>query len=81
MEKAKENGGPRWVSQVIYEYLRAKRDLVDQGKIGAGTLHNYLDTVQAFCEANEDELGTAGGIINWKRISKGLPKRRSYRRR
>lgn len=68
--------GLKWVQESILRYLAKEKERVYDRKLAPETLQTYFYSVKLFCDMNEEELGTAE--IKWKRLSRGLPKPRSY---
>jgi hypothetical protein len=66
LEKARKN--PQWAQDSIIVFLDFHKQRVRRKELAAGTLKNYYRAAKLFCEMND--LTT----INWKRISKGLPR-------
>lgn len=60
-----------WIFTNLVEYLRYQKERVEKKEISAGTVKNYFQAVKLFCEMNQIEL-------QWKRISRALPKVRRY---
>jgi len=68
-EKCKTD--PKWLANNIMRYLHFHRQRVEQRKISASTLSNYIKPIKLFCEQLEISLP-------WKRIMRGMPKGRRY---
>ncbi len=66
LEKAREN--PQWCQDSIMVFIDFHNQRVRRKELAAGTVKNYYRAAKLFCEMND--LTT----INWKRISKGLPR-------
>jgi integrase len=66
LNKAKQNGA-QWAQQSIMIFLDFHKERVRRKELAAGTLKNYYRAAKLFCEMNDLTL-------NWKRISKGLPR-------
>jgi hypothetical protein len=56
-----------WAQDSIMIFLDFHKERVRKKELAAGTLKNYYRAAKLFCEMNDLTL-------NWKRISKGLPK-------
>jgi hypothetical protein len=65
-KKARED--TQWCQDSIIVFLDFHKQRVRHKEIAAGTLKNYYRAAKLFCEMND--LTT----VNWKRISKGLPR-------
>src|SRR5918996_1803287 len=63
-----------WVSQQIMLYLDNEKQKVLRKEISAGTLKTLWTPIKTFCDAYVGDLPP----INWKRISKSMPKFRPY---
>ena len=68
-EKGKED--KNWVFNEIIKFLQFQKQRVEQGEIVGSTLKNFLKAIKLFCEVADIE-------INWKKITRGLPKVRRY---
>jgi len=66
LEKAGKN--VQWAQDSIIVFLDFHMQRVRRKELAAGTLKNYYRAAKLFCEMND--LTT----INWKRISRGLPR-------
>jgi hypothetical protein len=65
--KTKEN--PLWAQDWLMQFISFQLDRVDKDEISEATVPNYYNAVKLFCEMNDL-------ILNWKKISKGLPNRK-----
>jgi hypothetical protein len=63
-----KNNGVRWTQDSIINFINHHKQRVLRKELAAGTLNNYFMAVKLFCEMNDLT------VINWKRISRGLPK-------
>jgi hypothetical protein len=70
LDKAKEN--PQWAQESIIDFIDFHKKRVLKKELAAGTLMNFFQPIKLFCEMND--LTT----LNWKRLSKALPKAKSY---
>jgi hypothetical protein len=70
LDKAKEN--PHWAQETIIDFIDFHKKRVLNKELAAGTLLNFFQPIKLFCEMND--LTT----LNWKRLSKALPKVKSY---
>jgi hypothetical protein len=59
---------PKWANGQLIEFVLYQKERVYKGEIVYATIRNYLKTVKLFLEMNSDVP-----IVNWKRITKGLP--------
>jgi hypothetical protein len=57
----------QWSQDSIMKFLDFHKERVRRKELAAGTLKNYYRAAKLFCEMNDLTL-------NWKRISKGLPR-------
>lgn len=60
-----------WAFNNIVRFLQFQRRRVEQEEIAGSTLKNFLKAIKLFCEV-------ADITINWKKITRGLPKVRRY---
>jgi hypothetical protein len=78
LEKAKEEqevkGSRSWVQEEILLFLEFHKQRVTDKKIAAGTLKTLYQPIKVFCEMHDD----LAHAINTERITRGLPKARSY---
>jgi hypothetical protein len=65
LDKAKQN--IQWSQDSVMKFLDYHNERVRCKELAAGTLNNYYRVAKLFCEMNDL-------ILNWKRISKGLPR-------
>jgi hypothetical protein len=78
VQKAKEN--PQWAHDILINYVSHGKQRVNMKKdLAAGILQTVFRTIKLFYENNDLETttSTAAAPINWRRISKGLPKART----
>jgi hypothetical protein len=66
LDKARQD--IQWAQDSIMTFLDFHKQRVRRKELAAGTLKNYYRAAKLFCEMND--LTT----INWKKISKGLPR-------
>src|SRR5215212_8325303 len=66
LDNAKQMG-IQWAQDAIMIFLDFHKERVRSKELAAGTLKNYYRAAKLFCEMSDLTL-------NWKRISKGLPK-------
>jgi hypothetical protein len=67
LKKARWQNNIQWAQDSIMIFLDFHKERVRRKELAAGTLKNYYRAAKLFCEMNDLTL-------NWKRISKGLPK-------
>ena len=60
-----------WAFNNIVRFFQFQRERVEQGEIAGSTLKNFLKALKLFCEV-------ADITVNWKKITRGLPKVRRY---
>ena len=68
---SKVRSNPQWVQNSLIQFISAQKERVALGQISPGTITNYYKATKLFIEMNTD-----APIINWKRISRGLPRGR-----
>ena len=61
----------KWAFNIIINFLQFQKDRVEKEEITAATLRNFVKTIKLFCEM-------ADVPIQWKKITRGLPKSRKY---
>jgi len=64
--KAKQN--PQWAQCSLIQFISFQKHRVELGQISPSTIANYYKATKLFVEMNID-----APVINWKRISKGIP--------
>jgi hypothetical protein len=60
-----------WAFTNILKFMHSQKGRVEKKEITASTLRNYFKTVKMFCEVTDI-------IIQWKKITRGLPKGKRY---
>jgi hypothetical protein len=68
----KSQTDPKWANNKLMEFVLYQKERVYKNEIVYATIRNYLKTVKLFLEMNSDVP-----IVNWKRITKGLPSGKS----
>lgn len=63
--------GNNWVFKIILNFMLYQVNRVENKEIVASTIQNYLKSIKLLCELADIE-------IPWKRISRGLPRGKSY---
>lgn len=66
LSKAKQN--PQWAQNSLMQFITFQKERACSGKISYSTINNYYKATKLFLEMNTDSH-----IINWKKISRGLP--------
>jgi len=66
LDKTRQNGG-QWAQDSIMIFVDFHKERIRRKELAADTLKNYYRAAKLFCEMNDL-------ILNWKRISKGLPR-------
>jgi integrase len=70
LQRSQEEGGD-WVFSSILGFMRYQLERHNRKEIAGSTVRNYLKSIKLFCEM-------ADISINWKKISRGLPKGKNY---
>jgi hypothetical protein len=70
LDKTREN--PQWAQAKIIDFIDFHKKRVLRKELAAGTLTNFFLAAKLFCEMNDITT------INWKRLSRALPKAKSY---
>lgn len=70
--KTKSQTNPKWANSKLMDFVLYQKERVYKNQIVYATIRNYLKTVKLFLEMNSDVP-----IVNWKRITKGLPSGKS----
>ena len=65
------NEGNQWVFNNILKFMQFQLERVNKKEITGSTIVNYLKSIKLYCEM-------ADISINWKKISRGLPKGKNY---
>lgn len=66
LEKAKQN--PQWAQHSLMQFMTLQKERARKGEISYSTIANYYKATKLFVEMNSD-----APIINWKRITRGIP--------
>jgi integrase len=64
---------PKWFQECFMKFIVYQKERVNRKEISEGTIGNYYKAVKLFCEMNFDQP-----TINWKRITRGLPRARRF---
>jgi len=60
-----------WIVSKIITFLQYQKSRVERQEITAATLYNFVKALKLFCEMSDIP-------ISWKKITRGLPKARSF---
>lgn len=63
---------PKWANKKLMDFVLYQNERVYKEEIVYGTIRNYLKAIKLFLDMNSDTP-----IVNWKRITKGLPSGKS----
>lgn len=63
--------GDSWTFNVILKFMQTLLDRFHKKQITGSTIRNYLKSIKLFCEIADIQ-------IPWKKISRGLPRAKSY---
>jgi hypothetical protein len=55
----------------LIRFINFQKERIEKKDISEGTLRNYVKAIKLFCSMNDI-------MLNWKKISKGLPHEKSY---
>ncbi len=61
----------KWAFNNIIKFLQYQKERVEKEEITGATLRNFVKTIKLFCEMTDIP-------IQWKKITRGLPKTRKY---
>ena len=61
----------KWAFRNIIKFLQYQKERVEKEEITGATLRNFVKTIKLFCEMSDIP-------IQWKKITRGLPKTRKY---
>jgi hypothetical protein len=65
--RAKDNNS--WIQNMLIKFIESQKQRVDKEEIKESTIRNYYKAVKLFFEMNDI-------ILNWKKITRGLPRGR-----
>src|SRR5438874_938239 len=68
-KRGKDDGN--WSLNSILKFVQFQKDRVDKKEISGATVRNYVKSIKLFCEM-------ADMPIQWKKITRGLPKGKKY---
>jgi hypothetical protein len=63
----KETKDPTWAFNCIVRFLQYQKNGVENKEITGATLRNFIKAIKLFCEMSDIP-------IQWKKITRGLPK-------
>ena len=63
------NKDSKWAYDSFIRFISYQKQRVTKGEIVESTISNYYKAAKLFCEMNDL-------ILNWKKISRGIPQRR-----
>ncbi len=66
-----QSDGNQWVFNRVLKFMLYQIDRVNRKEIVGSTVQNYLKSIKLFCEMADIN-------IQWKKITRGLPKGKSY---
>ena len=69
--KLTEIEGNQWVFNNVLKFMMYQLERVNKKEIVGSTVQNYLKSIKLFCEMADIN-------IQWKKITRGLPKGKSY---
>ena len=72
---SEENNNLYWAEDNILLFLDFHKQRVLKKELAPGTLGTFYWAIKIFCDAHERDIPNK---IDWKRISKALPKAKSY---
>ena len=67
----KGTNDPSWAFNCIVKFLQYQKERVEQEEITGATLRNFIKAIKLFCEMSDIS-------IQWKKITRGLPKIRRH---
>ena len=68
----KSQTDPKWANKKLMEFVLYQKERVYKDQIVYATIRNYLKAIKLFLDMNSDIP-----IVNWKRVTKGLPSGKS----
>ena len=62
---------PSWPFNIILRFLELQNERVNKREISGATVRNYVKAIKLFCEMGDIP-------IPWKKLTRGLPREKSY---
>ena len=61
----------QWATRTINDYMRKQKERAERNEISESTVPQFFKPIKLFCEMNDI-------LLNWKKISRRIPRGRSY---
>jgi hypothetical protein len=68
---AKSKADPVWATRTVNDYMRSQKERAERGEIAEATVPNFWKPIKLLLEQNDV-------LLNWRKISKRIPKGKSY---